>query len=64
MWVTFIGGIDGRDDSGPLDGVVNGDPWTYGPDTFVPVHVPSLNKNVQVHGHNIKSPASAVCDDR
>jgi hypothetical protein len=63
-WVTFVGGIAGRDESDALEGVVNGDPWTYGPDTFVPVHVPHLNQNVQVHGHNITSPESAVCCDR
>lgn len=52
-WVDFKGGIDGRHADEILHGVVNGDPWTYGPDTFVPVHVPRLDKNVQVHAENI-----------
>lgn len=58
MRIQFI------DTSGPdpIDGIVNGPPWVWwngiDAEARIPVHVPSLNANIDVAGHNVFRVAS------
>jgi hypothetical protein len=58
MRIQFIH-IDSAD---PVDGIVNGQPWVWwngiDAEARIPVHVPSINANIDVAGHNVFRVAS------
>lgn len=60
MRIKFI--HDGPD---PVEGIVNGTPWVWwngiDAEARIPVHVPSLNANIDVAGHNVFRVAYEPC---
>lgn len=58
MRIQFID-VSGPD---PIDGIVNGQPWVWwngiDAEARIPVHVPSMNANIDVAGHNVFRVAS------
>ena len=63
MRIQFV--HDGPD---PIDAIVNGQPWVWwngiDAEARIPVHVPSMNANIDVAGHNVFRVASEPSRER